>query len=219
MIPANALKSTYLQLKLSRKSFHFTIPLQCWVQCLRSLAEFLPSKASCPTFFLPWPKRNVVMCFCHPPKIQIQVVIVCSFDVYRVSQSVIVMQVKYICKASYVLRPPVHLHQTRSNWTRGVNKLLTWKFWMFFQIFELWTLDKPADMVPLGGVCRLFKWRCRFSCGWATTWPDHSLGLCYFSSWHCWACRAVAPTPAGPAMEFVSLGLAHAQYAYLLLLI
>ena len=44
------------------------------------------------------------MCLGHPPKIQIQVVVVCSFDVYRVSQSGIVLQVKY-AKASYVLRP------------------------------------------------------------------------------------------------------------------
>ena len=34
--------------------------------------------------------------------------------------------------------------------------------------------------------------------------------------------RAVAPTPAGPAMAgpvFVNLGFAHAQYSYLLLLV
>ena len=48
--------------------------------------------------------RSLVMCFGHPPKIQIQVVVVCSFDVYRGSQSGIIMQVKY-AKASYVLRP------------------------------------------------------------------------------------------------------------------
>ena len=36
------------------------------------------------------------MCLGHPPKIQIQVVIVvCSFDVYRVSQSGIIMEVEY----------------------------------------------------------------------------------------------------------------------------
>ena len=48
--------------------------------------------------------RSVFMCLGHPPKIQIQVVVVCSFDVYRVSQSGIIMQVEY-AKASYVLRP------------------------------------------------------------------------------------------------------------------
>ena len=47
--------------------------------------------------------RSVVMCLGHPPKIHIHVV-VCSFDVYRVSQSGIVVQVKY-AKASYVLGP------------------------------------------------------------------------------------------------------------------
>ena len=44
------------------------------------------------------------MCLDHPPKIQIQVVVVCSFDMYKVSQLGIVMQVKY-AKASYVLCP------------------------------------------------------------------------------------------------------------------
>ena len=44
------------------------------------------------------------LCLGHPLKIQIQVVVVCSFDVYRVSQSGIIMQVKY-AKASYVLHP------------------------------------------------------------------------------------------------------------------
>ena len=45
--------------------------------------------------------KSVVMCLGHPPKIQIQDV-VCLFDVYRVSQSGIVMQVRY-ARASYVL--------------------------------------------------------------------------------------------------------------------
>ena len=45
--------------------------------------------------------RSVVTCLGHPPKIQLQVV-VHLFDVYRVSQSGIVMQVRY-ARASYVL--------------------------------------------------------------------------------------------------------------------
>ena len=43
----------------------------------------------------------MVMCLGHPPKIQIQVVVVCSFDVYRVSQSGISMQVDTVKKVKY----------------------------------------------------------------------------------------------------------------------
>ena len=55
----------------------------------------------------------MVMCLGHPPKIHIQVV-VCSFDVYRLSQSGIVMQVRYAGLAMFFRPLPRHFGPVRA---------------------------------------------------------------------------------------------------------